>query len=375
MAAAAPLDFNGFLGNIAALGTVNTDGPGFVAAMAYALTEAGRLKSWSNPATAVQLGMLTSRIRAAQIDWSQFDTTNIWHDQPIGWWSVVGTDMITHLAARMPTAGGPRDTAKQFSESEQDGSALSTAETTAALENARWPQLVAAIESSDYDTILAIIDTSTPWGKLIWRAKTFWSATGNLSTKDPEKIRLCERMQELHKLHGAAVNRKHNDDLFADQENRHPVATSFLKTLSALPTVANRGASAITAMLCQAMADILGIKLIELRAKHTTALRKSLSAMLTLLDLSWGPMIGTGTAGRAAAIFDNWAAVDPQFIQYSRLHGGAPENGAFKYISEVILPRISRWIMEYWAHVWQAEPYPGTLWAYLAPAAVSFSAK
>jgi len=136
MAAAAPLDFNGFLGAIAALGTVNTDGAGFVAAMAYALTEAGRLKSWSNPATAVQLGMLTSRIRAAQIDWSQFDTTNIWHDQPIGWWSVVGTDMITHLAARMPTAGGPRDTAKQFSESEQDGSALSTAETTAALENA-----------------------------------------------------------------------------------------------------------------------------------------------------------------------------------------------------------------------------------------------
>jgi hypothetical protein len=45
MAAAAPLDFNGFLGNIAALGTVNTDGPGFVGAMAYALTEAGRLKS------------------------------------------------------------------------------------------------------------------------------------------------------------------------------------------------------------------------------------------------------------------------------------------------------------------------------------------
>ena len=42
-------------------------------------------------------------------------------------------------------------------------------------------------------------------------------------------------MQELHKLHGAAINRKHNDDLFADQENRHPVDASFLKTLSALP--------------------------------------------------------------------------------------------------------------------------------------------
>ena len=79
-------------------------------------------------------------------------------------------------------------------------------------------------------------------------------------------------MQELHKLHGAALNRKHNDDLFADQENRHPVAASFLKTLSALPAVANQGAAAITAMLCQAMADILGIKLVELRAKHTTAL-------------------------------------------------------------------------------------------------------
>ena len=38
MAAAAPLDFNGFLGQIAALGTVNTDGQGFIAAMAYALT-------------------------------------------------------------------------------------------------------------------------------------------------------------------------------------------------------------------------------------------------------------------------------------------------------------------------------------------------
>ena len=83
MAAAAPLDFNGFLGQIAALGTVNTDGPGFVAAMAYALTEAGRLKSWSNPATAVQLGMLTSRIRAAQIDWAQFDTTNV---SLLIWW-------------------------------------------------------------------------------------------------------------------------------------------------------------------------------------------------------------------------------------------------------------------------------------------------
>ena len=34
MAAAAPLDFNGFLGQIAALGTVNTDGNGFIAAMA-----------------------------------------------------------------------------------------------------------------------------------------------------------------------------------------------------------------------------------------------------------------------------------------------------------------------------------------------------
>ena len=67
MAAAAPMDFNGFLGAIAALGTVNTDGPGFVGAMAYALTEAGRLKSWSNPATAVQLGMLASRKRGAGI--------------------------------------------------------------------------------------------------------------------------------------------------------------------------------------------------------------------------------------------------------------------------------------------------------------------
>ena len=38
MAAAAPLDFNGFLGQIATLGTVNTDGQGFIAAMAYALT-------------------------------------------------------------------------------------------------------------------------------------------------------------------------------------------------------------------------------------------------------------------------------------------------------------------------------------------------
>ena len=45
MAAAAPLDFNGFLGQVATLGTVNTDGNGFIAAMAYALTEAGRLKS------------------------------------------------------------------------------------------------------------------------------------------------------------------------------------------------------------------------------------------------------------------------------------------------------------------------------------------
>jgi hypothetical protein len=41
-------------------------------------------------------------------------------------------------------------------------------------------------------------------------------------------------------------------------------------------------------MLCAAMADVLGIKLAELRAKHMTALRKALSAML----LSWGPPIG-----------------------------------------------------------------------------------
>ena len=68
MAAAAPQDFNGFLGKIATLGTVNTDGNSFIAAMAYALTEAGQLKSWSNPANAVQLGMLTTRIRSAQID-------------------------------------------------------------------------------------------------------------------------------------------------------------------------------------------------------------------------------------------------------------------------------------------------------------------
>ena len=39
MAAAAPLDFNGFLGQIATLGTVNTDGQGFIAAMAYALPQ------------------------------------------------------------------------------------------------------------------------------------------------------------------------------------------------------------------------------------------------------------------------------------------------------------------------------------------------
>ena len=65
-------------------------------------------------------------------------------------------------------------------------------------------------------------------------------------------------------------------------------------------------------MLCTAMADALGVKLAELRAKHTTALRKALSAMLT-------------------AIFDNWAAVNPQFHQYCRLHGGAPDQGAFKY--------------------------------------------
>jgi hypothetical protein len=96
--------------------------------------------------------LYTARICGAQIDWSQFDTDNRWHDQPIGWWSSVGADMITYLAARIPTAGGPRDTAKQFSDSEQDGSALSSTETTAALENVHWPQLVDAIEHADYVT-------------------------------------------------------------------------------------------------------------------------------------------------------------------------------------------------------------------------------
>ena len=64
------------------------------------------------------------------------------------------------------------------------------------------------------------------------------------------------------------MNRKHNDDLFADLESRHPVAASFLKTLSALPSLANRGAPAVTAMLCTGMGDVLGIKLAELRAKQ-----------------------------------------------------------------------------------------------------------
>jgi hypothetical protein len=103
--------------------------------MAYALTEAGQLKS--NPANAVQLGTLTTHIRNAQIDWSHFDTDNRWNDQPIGWWSAVGADMIAYLAARIPSAGGARDTAKHFSDSEQDGSALSSTETTIALENIR----------------------------------------------------------------------------------------------------------------------------------------------------------------------------------------------------------------------------------------------
>jgi hypothetical protein len=47
MAAAAPggdFGFNSFLGRIATLGTVNTDGNGFVVAMAYGLQEAGQLK-------------------------------------------------------------------------------------------------------------------------------------------------------------------------------------------------------------------------------------------------------------------------------------------------------------------------------------------
>jgi hypothetical protein len=75
-AAALGGDFNSFLGRIATLGTVNTDGNGFVAAMAYGLQEAGQLKSSSNPANAVQQGTLTTRIRGAGVDWSQFDTGN-----------------------------------------------------------------------------------------------------------------------------------------------------------------------------------------------------------------------------------------------------------------------------------------------------------
>jgi hypothetical protein len=48
MAAAAPQDFNDFLGQIATLGTVNTDGNGFIAAMAYALTETSLTKALKN---------------------------------------------------------------------------------------------------------------------------------------------------------------------------------------------------------------------------------------------------------------------------------------------------------------------------------------
>ena len=45
MATAGPMDFNGFLGQVATLGLVNTDGNGFIAAMAYRCTVSWGIES------------------------------------------------------------------------------------------------------------------------------------------------------------------------------------------------------------------------------------------------------------------------------------------------------------------------------------------
>ena len=50
MAAAGPLDFNGFLGQIATLGTVNTDGQGFIAANTNTIFH-GTIGRWDNALT------------------------------------------------------------------------------------------------------------------------------------------------------------------------------------------------------------------------------------------------------------------------------------------------------------------------------------
>ena len=76
MAAAAPLDFNGFLGQVAALGTVNTDGQGFIAAMARPCTQTRFLDRTvrfldGSPFLSVEIRELELRRAPNGIHWQQ----------------------------------------------------------------------------------------------------------------------------------------------------------------------------------------------------------------------------------------------------------------------------------------------------------------
>jgi hypothetical protein len=54
-----------------------------VAVLPYGLQETGKLKNWTNPASAVQLRLLTHRIGTTGINWTKFSTDVGYHNQPI----------------------------------------------------------------------------------------------------------------------------------------------------------------------------------------------------------------------------------------------------------------------------------------------------
>jgi hypothetical protein len=366
--------FSEFTTRLSRLGSVATDDGGFLQQLGAALVDRGKVKTWEKPAaTGAQKGLLLSRLGACVMDFEQFCIVahsadeNKYKDDTPQWWADIGAKMLNAICEVIDGQNSGQHSAK-FTEAEELGRMLTDKEVQEVLAVNTWPELLEALEGDDYPKVQAIVDTSTKWGKLVFRAKTCWDASLGLKVEasDTNRMRLNRALQKLHRLQCKSLNLLHQDTLFSDKEDKIPVAAQLLKTFGSF--LGDNSMRSLSQKLIQAMADVLGIDVAELRSRPPTVIRKALAAMLSMLSRSWGTDIGDGTSDRAAAVFDSWAMVDGLFAQYATRHGGAANQGPISFVEQVIFPRIARWLMQFWATLWEAAASTGTLHEFLAPA-------
>jgi hypothetical protein len=338
----------------------------FMSDLGEALLLEGALQAhdWTatNP-TRVQKSWLTGKLEELQdFDFSVYPTGGAGEDAVDTWWDGPGRRLGKDVAKALRAAGEAPESrvAAKYSTEMATGQILTGQEVDKLLAGSDWAKLKPMAETGNWAGILALMDTSTEWGKLAWRAITFFHKNEGMAVdkRDCARERMHGVLKDIAKARSKSINSAIAGELYPDREDARALAPALLKTLTEF---ASAEPPNFETTLRKAMAQMARLTTAEMRGASASVQRQALDAVIKIMEKIFGDDVGTAAAARAVSILDMWTETDIAFTEWLRRFGGTAREGAGNLIALVIAPQIGKWQFQLWAAIFEGGTSPGRM--------------